>query len=182
MGRTAVTAAFIVAVVTAVIILVSSVQPSKATPPTSYRPVDADEFVPVTTGAPAIVDLFASTPRPPRPRVSVPVVRPKTVSNPQVSRGGSSITGKASWYCKAGVSICHHGYPPGSMVAAACAKLRTAMGPNWRGKTVIVSTSSRSVIVTLVDRCGSSDKLIDLYNAVMVKLGGTGVLQVTVRW
>jgi len=56
------------------------------------------------------------------------------------------------------------------------------MGPNWRGKTVTVSTKNRTVTVKLVDWCGSKDKTIDLYHAAMVKLGGSGVLSVTVRW
>jgi len=76
------------------------------------------------------------------------------------------------------------------MVAAACGKLRVAMGPRWRGKTVTVIRSTlvrgekkhRFVIVKLVDWCGSSTKLIDLYWAPMQDLGGTGVLPVTVRW
>jgi hypothetical protein len=33
-----------------------------------------------------------------------------------------------------------------------------------------------------VDWCGSKDKLIDVYWAVMHRLGGTGTLDVTVRW
>ena len=56
------------------------------------------------------------------------------------------------------------------------------MGPNWRGKTVTVSTKTRTVTVKLVDWCGSKDKTIDLYWAPMSKLGGSGVLSVTVRW
>lgn len=68
------------------------------------------------------------------------------------------------------------------MVAAACGKLRSAMGSHWRGKTVTVSTKTRTVSVKLVDWCGSKDKTIDLYYAAMVKLGGSGVLAVTVRW
>jgi len=56
------------------------------------------------------------------------------------------------------------------------------MGSHWRGKTVTVSTKTRTVSVKLVDWCGSKDKTIDLYYAAMVKLGGSGVLAVTVRW
>lgn len=56
------------------------------------------------------------------------------------------------------------------------------MGPNWRGKTVTVSTQAHTVTVKLVDWCGSTTKTIDLYWAPMHKLGGTGVLNVTVRW
>lgn len=89
--------------------------------------------------------------------------------------------GLASWYCKAGISICHYAYPPGSMVAAACAKLRAVM-PKWRGRTVTVIAGGRRVNVTLVDWCGSKAKLIDLYWEPMRRLGGTGVLKVKVVW
>ena len=94
----------------------------------------------------------------------------------------NAISGTASWYCKAGVSICHYRYPPGSMVAAACGKLRTAMGPNWRGKTVTVTNRGKTIAVRLVDWCGSKTKLIDLYWEPMRRLGGTGTLPVVVRW
>lgn len=93
-----------------------------------------------------------------------------------------SVTGLASWYCKAGVSVCHYAYPAGSMVAAACGKLRRAMGPHWRGTVVTVSSRGRTVTVKLVDWCGSTTKLIDLYWEPMRRLGGTGVLPVVLRW
>jgi hypothetical protein len=75
------------------------------------------------------------------------------------------------------------------MVAAACGKLRAAMGPNWRGKMVTVKGPHKTeyapegrVTVRLVDWCGSKTKLIDLYWEPMRQLGGTGVLRVTVSW
>ena len=94
-----------------------------------------------------------------------------------------SVRGVASWYCSVSKPICHYAYPPGSMVAAACGKLRAAMGPHWRGKHVtVVAGSGAHVDVQLVDWCGSTTKLIDLYYAPMHQLGGTGVLLVTVKW
>jgi len=56
------------------------------------------------------------------------------------------------------------------------------MGSHWRGKTVTVSTKTRTVEVKLVDWCGSTTKTIDLYWEPMRRLGGSGVLAVTVRW
>ena len=64
------------------------------------------------------------------------------------------------------------------------------MGPNWRGKYVKVRydfvednvRKYRQVVVRLVDWCGSTDKTIDLYWEPMRRLGGSGVLPVTVRW
>jgi hypothetical protein len=69
------------------------------------------------------------------------------------------------------------------MVAAACGKLRAAMGPDWRGKTVTVTAANGAIVrLVLVDWCGSRDKVIDLYWEPMHRLGGTGTLDVTVRW
>ena len=58
------------------------------------------------------------------------------------------------------------------------------MNNHWRGKVVSVmsNVTGKIVNVKLVDWCGSSDKLIDLYWEPMRQLGGTGVLSVTVRW
>lgn len=92
------------------------------------------------------------------------------------------VKGVASWYCKAGVSVCHFAYPPGSMVAAACGKLRAAMGPGWRHTRVIVKSATAVVVVELVDWCGSTTKLIDLYWEPMRRLGGSGTLPVAIRW
>ena len=154
-----------------------------------YRAVQADEWSPPsTTPKPRLIlrETLSSMPRetmPPRPRQpqQAPVVVAKTSDVPS-KRSGQSVSGIASWYCKAGVSVCHHSYPPGSMVAAACGKLRAAMSPSWRGQTVTVSGGGNQVTVKLVDWCGSSTKLIDLYWEPMSRLGGTGVLPVTVRW
>jgi hypothetical protein len=120
-----------------------------------------------------------------RPSGDVPAVKPKAASVrpvPRVDGSMGSARGLASYYCRAGVSICTHGYPPGSMVAAACGKLRAAMGSHWRGRVVTVRAGSRSVRITLVDWCGSTSKLIDLYWEPMRRLGGTGVLPVVVSW
>ena len=119
-----------------------------------------------------------------RPIAVRPVVRVRVAAVHQqpVAPGVHRLAGLASWFCRYGVSICTAGYPPGSMVAAACGRLRTAMGAHWRGRVVTVRSGSRSVEVTLVDWCGSTSKTIDVYYAVMVRLGGTGVLPVVVLW
>ena len=123
------------------------------------------------------------TPQPSDTPKSVSSMKPrpvvKVVARPSISH---YLAGKASWYCKAGVSVCHHAYRPGSMVAAACGKLRRAMGPRWRGRYVTVTSGGRQVTVRLVDWCGSEDKTIDLYWEPMRRLGGTGVLRVRVGW
>lgn len=122
----------------------------------------------------AILKPTAKPTAKPRPHVASAQPRPRT---------SHTATGKASWYCKAGVSICHFAYPPGSMVAAACTDLRAAMGSDWRGESVTVTANTGvTVTVKLVDWCASTDKLIDLYWAPMAALGGTGVLRVEVGW
>jgi len=70
------------------------------------------------------------------------------------------------------------------MVAAACGRLRDAIGPKWRGRVVTVRAGSRSVLVQLVDWCGSSSKTIDLYAAPFQRLAplSRGVVEVSVSW
>jgi hypothetical protein len=95
--------------------------------------------------------------------------------------GGSAIRGLASWYCRAGVSICHYQYPDTrgfDAYAAAGPRLREAIG-NWRGRIVSVN----GVRVKLVDWCQCykgerHEKVIDLYYDVFRRVGGT----VTIRW
>lgn len=186
----------------AVVALFLSAATSTAKPPTVWRPVPDERFEPVVVSAPAatIVDDDPSdreraapapdlTPAPTPEPTKKPKPTPKPTAKPKVAavqpapRTSSSAKGKASWYCSPGQPVCHFAYPPGSMVAAACGKLRTAMGPDWRGRLVTVAASNGNrVTVKLVDWCGSTDKLIDLYWEPMRQLGGTGVLAVTVRW
>lgn len=70
------------------------------------------------------------------------------------------------------------------MVAAACGRLRAALGSNWRGRRVTVKSIRKGtqVNVTLVDYCASTSKSIDLYWEPMRRLGGTGVLEVEISW
>lgn len=125
---------------------------------------------------------YAVPTRPPAPAPTAPVVVVPRSTPVPVTQGGRSLAGLASWYCRAGVSVCMAGHPPGEMVAAACGSLRRAMGSNWRGQFVTVKGPSNSVRVQLVDWCGSTSKTIDLYWESMSRLGGTGVLPVTVSW
>jgi hypothetical protein len=55
---------------------------------------------------------------------------------------------------------------------------------DWRGHFVTVTSGSVSVVVQLVDWCGSDDKLIDLYAAPFSLLAptSTGVVMVEVSW
>jgi len=165
--------------------------------PTKIIPVDDSLFIPYRstfiveeeTIAPAvIIESFSAPTISAKPVIKIKAPIPKVIVKPKIitytkPSTKHSVRGRASWYCKAGVSVCHHSYPPGSMVAAACGKLRASIGTHWRGKVVTVTNASgKTISVKLVDWCGSTDKLIDLYWEPMRRLGGTGVLPVTVRW
>lgn len=129
--------------------------------------------------------------RPAKPRV-IAKATPKPTAKPIIARKTShSIRGKASWYCNYDDSsyvrsVCHYKYPDdggADLYAAACYKLRVAMGPNWRGKYVTVSGNGNTVRVRLIDYCASKDKTIDLYRDSMDRLGpSSGGYGVTVRW
>jgi hypothetical protein len=158
-----------------------------------YPPEDFTSVEVAATARPKHQGLSADEARPEPAPVATPVPTPRPTRKPRPPRPKAApvaprtshvVRGVASWYCKAGVSVCHYAYPPGSMVAAACAPLRAAIGQNWRGRTVVVinRNTNRRVIVTLVDWCGSKTKTIDLYWLPMSKLGGSGVLPVTIRW
>ncbi len=121
--------------------------------------------------------------------VIVPLATPKPAATPrtQTSSGATgssshSISGSASWYCRAGSSPCTSGYPDGGgfdAYAAAGPRLRAAIGSSWRGKIVSVD----GIRVKLIDWCQcfqgqSNEKLLDLYYDVFARVG----FSVTIRW
>jgi rare lipoprotein A (peptidoglycan hydrolase) len=92
-----------------------------------------------------------------------------------------SVRGTASWYCKAGVSVCHNAYP-GGLYAAAGPALRVG---DWRGRTVTVCGSGNCVNVKLIDWCAcGSGRVIDLYSDAFRQLAplSSGTLSVRVSW
>lgn len=114
----------------------------------------------------------------------------KTVTSKVVVRSASNhVVGTATWYCKAGQSVCHYKYPDrrgvSDFYAAAGPRLRIG---NWQGRVVNVCGRSACIRVRLVDWCqcykgSSSERIIDLYwdafNAVSPGAGGE---KVTVTW
>ena len=120
--------------------------------------------------------------------VAKPIARPRVTSSSGGSSGGSSgstshsISGRASYYCRAGSSPCTVNYPDTSgfdAYAAAGPRLRAALGSTWRGRIVYVD----GVRVKLIDWCQcyqgqSNEKLLDLYYDVFARVGST----VTIRW
>jgi len=130
-----------------------------------------------------------------RPAARQPAVAARvTIKAPPLPKAvptSHSISGKASWYCRAGQSVCMAAHPDragvADMYAAAGPGLRRAICGSessncWRGRTVMVN----GVAVVLADWCGcssnsSSIKLIDLYWDAWTRVpnvsGG-----VTIRW
>jgi len=156
--------------------------PSTARAPSP--PSTPSGFLPV----PTLVATGALGPQVTRPFEPTPTLKPTPKPAPVLQH---SVTGKASWYCNYDdrafvMSVCHYRYPDkagrNDMYAAACAKLRAAMGPNWRGKTVTVTGNGTWVKVKLIDYCASKDKTIDLYRDAADVLGYSGVLRVKVSW
>lgn len=152
------------------------------------------------TPAPVIFETRDASPPVPdvRPRVKQqePQKRVELKATPKPKGGGShdgftatgrSISGAASWYCRAGVSVCHYAYPDTrgfNAYAAAGPSLRKAICGSttsncWRGKVVSVD----GINVKLVDWCQcykgqAHEKVLDLYYDVFKRVGGS----VTVRW
>jgi hypothetical protein len=91
------------------------------------------------------------------------------------------VEGKASWFCRPGVSRCTSGYPASGAYAAAGPALRVG---DWRGRVVTVTSGGRSIRVTLSDWCQCPDKVIDLYASQFQRLAplSRGVIPVQVSW
>jgi hypothetical protein len=122
-----------------------------------------------------------ATPPPERPQPALPAASPIVVST--VPKTTHAISGRASYYCRAGVSVCTVNHPDGGgfdAYAAAGPALRAAIGPDWRGRIVYVD----GIRVKLIDWCqcygGKTgvEKLLDLYYDVYARTGS----QVTIRW
>lgn len=178
-------------------------------PESAWRPVTVPSPAPGALAAPSpgatgpelapVFDPFVATPPPERARPSleapdaIVVVRPTPTPTPRPATGSSggsggsgtstshAISGAASWYCRAGVSICTVDHPDTGgfdAYAAAGPRLRDAIG-DWRGRIVYVD----GIRVKLIDWCQCyrgepNEKLLDLYYDVYARVGGS----VTVRW
>jgi rare lipoprotein A (peptidoglycan hydrolase) len=106
---------------------------------------------------------------------------PAAARQPSVRLTGHSATGSATWYCKTGVSACHHDYP-GGLYAAAGPELRVG---NWRGRHVRVCGNGHCVNVTLIDWCAcGGNHIIDLYSDAFTRLAplSAGAVHVKVSW
>lgn len=172
-----------------------------ANPQVVVAPVPASLFLPVVvpyaepSAVPVPVPVPIAVPQETRPPLRVPQLSARQVPrwSPTpvvVAASTGSLHGKASWYCNYDDpnyqrSVCHYKYPDVAgpdMYAAACGKLRRAMGSHWRGQYVNVTGNGRTITVRLIDWCGSEDKTIDLYRDSMDGLHGGGVVDVIVSW
>ncbi|HJP90192.1 MAG TPA: hypothetical protein VJ850_14250 [Candidatus Limnocylindrales bacterium] len=169
--------------------------------PVTLDAIDASGLPPARGGGPArapetapIADpWFLVTPPADRARPKLPASGPIVIQRPSSTAGSStgstsvastrhSISGRASWYCDAGISACTTNHPDTSgfdAYAAAGPKLRAAIGSNWRGMVVTVD----GIRVKLIDWCQcykgeSNEKLLDLYHDVYLRTGSP----VTIRW
>ena len=132
---------------------------------------------------PVLADPFLASPPPERaqPSLAAPTVVVRNVAPPAPATS-HSITGRASWYCRAGWSPCTVNHPDDGGVdayAAAGPRLRAAIGPTWRGHVISVD----GMRVKLIDWCQCykgepNEKLLDLYYDVFARVGSN----VTIRW
>jgi rare lipoprotein A (peptidoglycan hydrolase) len=117
-----------------------------------------------------------------RPKIDLPTpvkVEAKAVPRPKLT--GHRVAGSSTWYCRPGVSACHHAYS-GGLYAAAGSELRIGA---WRGRQVKVCAGGDCVWVRLIDTCACGGaRIIDLYSDAFRRLAplDSGVLRVTVSW
>ena len=161
-------------------------------PVTSWTPVAAPRFAPVSSGAVgasvAVPARSGASPAQAGPTASAPTPSPVVVPPSEASRlaGGESpvspgrgaVDGVASWYCLPGRSACTAGVPADRMAAAAGPALRYLLG-TW---VSVCAASGTCVRVQLVDVCACpGGRLIDLYARAFAHLAPLGLGLVTVE-
>lgn len=177
---------------------------SRHIPPRTLSPGEFTAIV-VPSARPSVaievvLDDFPPSAAPPRLRriqpepvaKAVPQPTPKPTPKPKKSNGytltGHSMRGVATWYCKAGRSICMAVHPdrPGvlDLYAAAGPSLRHALGSHWRNRTVHVCGRTGCVNVVLADWCAcGGGHTIDLYwDAFNIVSPGSGGESVRISW
>ncbi len=165
-----------------------SPRPIEPVPQELFRPVPVlpaptlRESQPIPTSA--VAWSHPEPPTPTKPPIVVPTAGLKVVVVAEPVPRGRALSGRASWYCRPGVSICAKGFPAGGSYAAADPALRAAICgvqscTSWRGRTVYVD----GIRVKLIDWCQCywkqpHEKIIDLYYNVFRQVGG----DVTITW
>ena len=169
---------------------------STARQPVASPSIDPDAFVvivpvgrgvdrPTAASPRAIGDFLEPTRLSVRPVPSLPPTRAAVIAPraaiPAFRSTGHAAHGRATWFCRTGVSSCTSGYP-GGMYAAAGSEIRVG---NWRGRTVRVCSGGRCVFVQLIDWCAcGGSRVIDLYSDAFRRLAplSQGSLPATVSW
>lgn len=177
MTRTALTAAAALALVGILVAICLAPRPGASFTPTAYAPVATSAFLPIN---PLVRPIHVD----PTPKLRE-TAQPSPTHAPRVSppTGGigtavGSVRGTATYYP----------YHPGQ--AAAGERLRNAIGPNWRGRTVEVQVRGRKpiyVVLTDFESSKIAGRTIDLDESDFATLAGPGwhqrgVLTVTVTW
>ena len=148
---------------------------ASAVPAATYAPVPPALFTPVPPPTQEPTVAPTGTPAPPAPDPSPPRVRqapraaraptpgPARTARPAGVAGAGRVQGVATWYCDpAWPSPCTVGFDWRGAYAAAGPALRAALGPGWRGRTVLVN----GVAVRLIDVCACGGAhVIDVYHA-----------------
>ena len=184
----------------ATLLAVTIITHGSARPPSEQRPLSDLAFRPVAVPHRDREEedpspTLKSTPPPPTPTLEpAPALTRPPVKQPEVkarvqpkatkvpaSRTGHSARGVPTYYCRAGRSVCTHGYPDvagNQMYAAAGPSLRVG---NWRGRVVTVTApSGKSVQVKLIDWCAcGGSHFIDLYYDAFKLLGSPSSAKVT---
>ena len=188
--------------------MVTGLEPARpqVIPDSAFQPVVIPSLHPAALPAPvpspderpvfdSVIEADPPVPRaqpqlPVASAIVVPVATPRPTSKPTpaptsgstTSTTTHSISGLASWYCRAGISACTVNHPDTTgfnAYAAAGPRLRRALGSDWRGSIVYVD----GVRVKIIDWCQCyegqpNEKLLDLYYDVFARVGST----VRIRW
>lgn len=156
--------------------------PAKSDSVRSWTPLATSAFLPLDPLVRPIHSPLAPTPVvSPRPAVrssAPPTSKPGSTPRGGIGTAVGSVKGTATFYA----------YHPGQ--AAAGARLRDAIGPNWRGRLVEVRYGKRKPIYVVLTDFESSKirgRTIDLDDSDFATLAGPGwyqrgVLSVTVTW
>ena len=146
-----------------------STLPSPETQARSGVPLDPASVSAAASGD----DRPVGAPAPAVPPVGFTIATPVPGRGPVASREprtATTLRGMATWFCLPGASPCTAGYRSAGAFAAAGPRLRSALGPGWRGRTVTVTAGGRSVEVVLVDWCACPSADIDLYAGMFAAL------------
>jgi hypothetical protein len=171
-----------------VVLFLRGVQGHRTEPPpapTMFRTFDLPD-PPLPSPTPIIGLYEFAVPQRPAPTASPTAAPARPEATPAAGHTSSGsgtgtirqrdheLVGVASW----------HATGRDGLYAAACAPLRRAMGPNWRGRRVLVASGRRAIELVLNDFCASRAKTIDLSDEAFRYFAplSRGVIRVEIGW